>query len=304
MKIKNALQRMLVAGACLLLISELAVRWIGLVDFPIYTVDSGIGYLPAPNQSGKFLNKNAWYFNGRSMATDVPWNPGNKRNLLLIGNSIVMGGNAYDQPDKLGPLLQAQLGLQIAVWPIAAGAWSNVNENVYLQRNPDVVQASNFFVWEYMHGGFSQLSPDRGQYVFPSEKPVLASWYVLRRYVLPKFIEFNMNELPPTGLSNRDNVRQFENMVARLCAASGAKTPGILFLYPGRDEYMGMQKGVDYVPDRKELERIATRYGLKIVDVASQAEWSLEMYREGTHPTVEGNKMLAGILAKAVRQAL
>jgi lysophospholipase L1-like esterase len=297
-------RRSLLATVFLLVGTEGAVRLSGAVDFPIYNVDADIGYIPAPNQSGKFLNKNTWVFNDRSMGTASPWNPTAKPNTLLIGNSIVMGGNPYNQPDKLGPLLQAKLDNKINVWPIAAGAWSNVNESVYLQRNPDVLKAADFFIWEYMNGGFSQLSPDRGQYVFPSEKPMLASWYVLRRYVLPRFIEFNMNELPPTGKSSQEYVAQFEKQVAALAAGKSSKFAGVLFLYPARDEFIAAQKGIDYVPDRKNLERIAMQYRLKIVDVAKQPEWNLSMYREGTHPTVEGNKVLAEILAAAIREAV
>ena len=297
------IRRLLVAAACLLLLSEAAVRLSGAVDFPIYNVDSEIGYVPAPNQSGAFLNKNTWVFNDRSMGTATPWNPGAKRNLLLIGNSIVMGGNPYDQADKLGPQLQARLGDAFAVWPIAAGGWTNVNESVYLQRNPDVAQAANFFVWEYMNGGFSQLSPDRGQYVFPSQKPLIASWYMLRRYVLPKLMDFNMNELPPTGELNQKNLQQFESRVAELSATTKRKVPGLLFLYPTKDQWIAMQNGADYVPDRKDLERIAASYGLKIVDVARQAAWNGDMYREGTHPSVAGNRVLADILTASIRGA-
>lgn len=304
MKINHWLKRVSLAAVCLLLLAEGTARLSGAVDFPIYTIDSEIGYIPSPNQSGRFLNKNAWVFNDRSMGTEAAWNPDAKPNLLLIGNSIVMGGNPYDQPDKLGPLLQARLDDKFAVWPIATGAWSSVNETVYLQRNPDVVKAADFFVWEYMNGGFSQLSPDRGQYVFPHERPLLASWYVLRRYVLPRFIDFNMDELPPTGQSRHQNVQQFEAVVAKMSSGKGQRVPGILLFYPGRQEYIGFQKGIEYVPDRKELERIASTHGLKILDVAKQADWSLELYQEGTHPTVAGNKVLAGLLAKAIREAM
>ncbi|WP_342617493.1 hypothetical protein [Rhodoferax sp. GW822-FHT02A01] len=303
MKSKH-IKRFLASVACLLVVAEGAVRLSGAVDFPIYSVDNEIGYLPAPNQSGKFLNRNSWVFNDRSMGTELAWSPAKKRNLLLIGNSIVMGGNPYDQADKLGPLLQVKLGDKVTVWPIAAGAWTNVNQSVYLRRNPDVLRAADFFVWEYMNGGFSQLSPDRGQYVFPSERPLLATWYVLRRYVLPRFIAFNMNELPPTGQSQQENVEQFERLVAEMSARKGNKVPGVLFMYPGKEEYIAMQKGTDYAPDRKELERIAATYGLKMIDVAKRPEWNVGLYREGTHPTVAGNKVLAEILATTIQEAL
>lgn len=305
MQIKYSRRVLVAAAVGLFVIAEATVRMSGLVDFPVYDKDSEIGYILKPNQSGSFLNKNRWIVNDRSMGVATPWSPvSDKTNLLLIGNSIVMGGNPYDQSEKIGPLIQAQLGEHIAVWPIAAGGWSTVNESVYLHRNPDVAEASNFFVWEYMNGGFSQLSPDRGEYVFPTEKPALASWYVLRRYVLPKLIPFNMNELPPTGASAQGNVQQFESQVAKLAAGKTGKKAGLLFFYPGRDEYLGMQKGVDYVPDRAQLERIAAKHKLVIVDIGKHPEWNLQMYREGTHPTVEGNQVLASILATAIREAM
>jgi hypothetical protein len=146
---------------------EVGVRFAGLVDFPTYTVDNEIGYIIKPNQSGSFLEKNRWAFNDKSMGTSSAWSPTNHVNVLLIGNSIIMGGNPYDQPDKVGPQIQQILGESYAIWPIAVGGWSNVNETIYLERNEDVVRAADFFVWEYMDGGLSGLSTWRNDYVWP-----------------------------------------------------------------------------------------------------------------------------------------
>ena len=292
------------AAVLLIVGTEVTVRLSGAVDFPLYSVDDEIGYAIKPNQEGHFLNKNHWVFNDRGMGIQKNWEPSSKPNLLLLGNSIVMGGNPYNQSDKLGPLLQTKLGDRVTVWPVAVGGWSNVNESVYLRRNTDVVKATNFFVWEYMHGGLSRLSPARGEYVFPTHKPVYATWYVARRYVLPRFFNFDMNELPPQGDTQVANVVEFEKLVSELSVASHSKTPGILFLYPGKDEYIGTKNGKDYVPDRKELQRIAATYGLKIVDIAQSPEWNTGLYNEGTHPTVEGNNVLAAILAKSVMESM
>ena len=35
-----------------------------------------------------------------------------------------------------------------------------------------------------------------------------------------------------------------------------------------------------------------------------EAEWSGTLYRDGVHPTVEGNKVLAGILASEIMHDL
>lgn len=284
--------------------TETGVRLSGIIDFPTYTIGNDIGYIPKPTQSGTFLNKNSWVFNDRSMGTENHWNPAKRPNILVIGNSVVMGGNPYAQKDKVGPLIQRGVGESYAVWPIAAGGWTNVNQTVYLEKNPDVAKAANFFIWEYMSGGLNQLSSWPGEYVFPSKKPTWASWYVLRRYLLPRFIEFNMNDLPPTGTLHPNNLANFESAISRLASASSKKIPGILFIYPVEAEFFAAKNGVEWLPERKVIEKIAASHGLKIVDIARHPEWNENLYRDGTHPTVKGNAVLARILTSAVTDAL
>jgi hypothetical protein len=108
MKLRRSIRWISIALLAALVFGEVAVREAGMVDFPIYAVDDEIGYIPKPNQHGCFLNKRCWAFNDRSMGTTTAWNPTLHPNVLFIGNSIVMGGNPYDQHDKLGPLVQQQ----------------------------------------------------------------------------------------------------------------------------------------------------------------------------------------------------
>jgi hypothetical protein len=157
-------KRIIVAVLALGIAAEILLRLVGAVDFPVYYVDDGIGYAIQPNQAGAFFRTHSWVFNDRSMGTAAMWDPTKRPNLLLIGNSIVMGGNPYQQPEKLGPLVQSELGDRVAVWPIAVGGWTEVNETVYLERNPDVASSAEFFVWIVLRGGLSQLSQWRGDY--------------------------------------------------------------------------------------------------------------------------------------------
>ena len=76
----------------LLITVEVALRLTGMIDFPLYDVDDEIGYIVKPSQSGTFMLSHDWVFNDRSMGTSFRWDPTKKPNLLLIGNSIVMGG--------------------------------------------------------------------------------------------------------------------------------------------------------------------------------------------------------------------
>jgi len=83
----------------------------------------------SPNQHGWFRNHDAWFFNNRHMENISNWSPEIHPNLLLIGNSIVLGGDTFKPEDRLWPLLEKDLGGRYTVWPVAANTWTNVNEN-------------------------------------------------------------------------------------------------------------------------------------------------------------------------------
>ena len=225
------IRRVAIATVLVLAVSEVAVRLSGITDFQTYSVDEQIGYIVNPNQSGKFLHHNRWAFNDRNMATDSHWNPALHPNILIIGNSIVVGGNPQDQKHKLCPLIQQGIGPNYSVWPVAVGGWTNLNEIAHLERNPDVEASANFFVWEYMVSGTSKLAPWGGDFVFPRNHPLWTSWYVLRRYVLPRFIPAP-SEMPPVGPSNITVMQTFRNEIKKMSVSTGKRIPGLLFLYP------------------------------------------------------------------------
>ncbi|MGO9993819.1 MAG: hypothetical protein ACLPTF_15080 [Steroidobacteraceae bacterium] len=298
-KAKISILKCFVAVIALLAITEISVRLSGITDFPIYAVDNEIGYIVKPNQSGMFLNKNSWAFNSKSMPTAEEWNPSLRRNILLIGNSIVMGGNPYEQKDKLAAFIASDTGDKYSIWPVAAGGWTNINEAVYLRRNPDVVKAADFFVWEYMSGGLSGLSLWRGDYVFPSAHPASSGWYAFRRYIVPRLMKINMNELPPVGDLRENHRASFEASIAELSKASGSEHPGLIFTYPTRQELLASAHE-EWLPERDALKEICRKYGLVMVDVAKSPLWNASLYRDGVHPTVAGNALLAKIISDSI----
>jgi hypothetical protein len=90
------------------LLVEGGVRALGLVDFALCGANAQIDYIPAANQQGSFLNKNDWQFNALHMGSPA-FAPNPLRDVLLVGDSVVYGGNAYTESQRLGPTLQAQL---------------------------------------------------------------------------------------------------------------------------------------------------------------------------------------------------
>ena len=49
---------------------------------------------------------------------------------------------------------------------------------------------------------------------------------------------------------------------------------------------------------------MSRQYGLKLVDISTYPEWTEALYREDTHPIVEGNRVLADILSAAIKDSL
>jgi hypothetical protein len=287
----------------LAVIGEISVRGCGIVDFPLYDVGKDISYVTRPNQNGAFLWRNDWHFNDRGMPIARNWDRGLHPDLLLIGNSIVMGGNPYRQKDKLTSQLQRLLGDRLTVWPMAVGGWNQANEAAYLARNPDVVENADYFAWEFMRGSLHGLTPWAGEYVFPTHRPFLAGWYVVRRYLIPRILpSFAASELPIFGGPQAESVHQFDEALANLAGGGHRKRKGLIWLYPTAEELAVARAGGEWLPERAQVEALANRYGLKVVDVATFQTWNRSMYSSGgVHPTVEGTGIIASILNDALR---
>lgn len=291
----------LLAAVMLAGLIELGVRVAGLADFPLYLRDSYYGYAPRPNQSGRFLRQNQWVFNDRGMGVDEPWRPSGRTDILFVGNSIVLGGNPYDQKDKLAPLMQAQLQASCAVWPVAAGGWTSVNEFRFLERHADVVAGTDFFLWEYMAHQMGGLNPWSRDTAHPTDRPTWATGYVVRKALDQRFPSTPRFVLPDVAQAAH-NYAQFETMLERLVEASGRKPAGILFLYPDQAQLALARSGAEWLPDRAEVERVTARHGVVLIDIAAFPQWTAALYKDGIHPTRDGNAVLASILSAAVRQ--
>ncbi|MDO6413716.1 hypothetical protein Q4F19_04905 [Sphingomonas sp. BIUV-7] len=131
----------ILAGVCALLaVGEGISRWSETTDYPLFRLDPHIGYIEQPDQSGSLGRVNDWAYNDKSMGIAAPFRPSpTAPDTLLVGDSIVNGGNLYRERDKLGARLGQRLG---AVWPVGAGNWSLGNESAYLDRHPRFSPAS------------------------------------------------------------------------------------------------------------------------------------------------------------------
>ena len=97
MKYRSWLKLGLITPLLLAVLAEAGLRLAGVIDFPVYDTDEVIGYIPAPNQRGEFLNRNRWQINERSMGSEH-WHPHGQRDLLRAHGCDACQGYLYAEP--------------------------------------------------------------------------------------------------------------------------------------------------------------------------------------------------------------
>lgn len=280
-------------AVALFLLGELGARWLGLTDFPVYEANSQIGYIPAANQKGSFLNVNDWEFNSLHMGAREFEPSAERRDVLLVGDSIVLGGNPVKQSDKLGPQLEKALtegGERASVWPISAGSWALLNELEWIRENPSVLQAVDEVIFVLNSADFGQASSWACNSTHPLAQPGSALWYLFNKYVYAvESCEATPQELlvPPRDLS-----RDF----AEYMGLYGGKTRFVL--YPTREELASKSlRDERFLQGLRLLEQADAKFAwLESLDWQPDAS----IYRDGIHPTAYGTTLLARFIADAL----
>lgn len=285
---KFSYKKLAIALPLLLIAVELGVRASGITDFPLYDANSEIGYIPSPSQSGSFLHKNSWEFNSLSMGAG-PFIPTDGVNTLLIGDSIVLGGNPYRQADRLGPTLQRVSNN--TVWPISAGSWSLRNELIYLRTHPEVLQKIDNFIFVLNSEDFQQASSWGCETTHPRSYPISAAYYVFQKYV------YNIH--PCNGVAAELAVEDgdWKNDVKEFVASEYVKGKSIdFFLYPKKSEAAKITLA------ESDLEIYASKLkqkgdeNVRVYSVVRDTRWSPKYYRDEIHPSIEGTQTLASII--------
>lgn len=275
-----------------LIVAEVAVRACGLVSFPLYRADAYIGYWASPGQSGRFLNKNRWVFNERSMGVAEAFRPDRRPDVLLIGDSIVLGGNPLDQADRLGPRMMKLTGHQH--WPVSAGSWSLLNELHFLKRNMDIVAGSDVLRFVLNSADFEHASSWSCEITHPRERPHIALMYVIKKYV---FASSQCSSITPADLK----VPAGDWRVAWRELMSDVRVQGKpveVWLYPTRDESLNVALL------RTRLEAFGTQLrvpglsGLLVVrSLGRDHRWPGLTYADAIHPDVAGVGLLSVMMS-------
>ncbi len=269
---------------------EGGLRASSIGDFPLYDANSEIGYIPKPLQAGSFLWKSDWQFNAKNMGA-AEFVPDPKVDTLLIGDSIVLGGNTYRREERLGPRLSEALGHP--VWPISAGSWALRNELAYLKLHPEVVRDVAGFVFVLNSGDFGEPSSWSCEQTHPRTHPAVLSMYLFQKYVY----NWSPCGTVPQGLKMPGG--DWKNDLRAFAAGEAVRGKPISFiLYPDRAE----SKDAQLLRSRLEVhtDELMAEAGpsASVYSVGRDPRWRSDFYKDDIHPTADAMKVLAAIISR------
>ena len=271
-----------------------------MTDFPVYDTGPMIGYLPSPNQQGNFLNKNRWSINEKSQCSPK-WEPDKKPDVLVIGDSVVWGGNPLDDSNKLGYQLQNRLP-DHSVWSAAAGSLAIPNLVAYTDRFPDVPSRMEHIIWVVNAGDYgerTQWATDRSH---PRSRPLWGTWYLANKYVFFPILSKRraVSKSRPPEVSE-ETLNLLRKKIQEISSDDDGPRHVIAF-YSGKELINGTANMELVEREAKCLSLTHECLGglCEIIVIQDDERWNDSLYRDAIHPSADGNSVLADILADYV----
>ena len=286
--IKKNIYRIITALVAIFVALELILRICGFGNFIIYRADPRYGYIPAPSQFGSFEHRYFWTFNSLSMGTLEYPAKNDKPNILLIGDSLVMGGLHFDHHQTLGPLIQKETCLN--VWPISAESWSLQNELAWLSANKNIMEKMDQIIFVSNSEDFDEPSSWRCEYTHPTHKPLFLLPFIVHRVI---FKTTECGEIPQGFKIKKDNL---DKLLIQF--RHDYKKKVVFFIYPKKSEL------IDHALFNKVFERpinLLERNQYATNLLTSCTSWKPENYRDEIHPNLLGNQIFAHYISQQIQ---
>ena len=257
---------------------EVWLRRHGFIDVPLFRFDDHGTYRAAPDQSGRFLGRYEWRYDRRGMRFD-----GEAANLagatILVGDSVVEGGNRVGQAQTLPALLASQL--DETVYPVAARGWALANALAALVAMPRWEQAKRL-IFVVNSGDFETLGAMPDRFMFPRRRPFLAlPWLVARQ------VGRRMFRSPPDPHRPELHAQAIADFAAIAARFGG---PVTIVRYP--------MKGECGPGNPRFAELHAAAPGSTLLDLNSDPEWGDDCYLDHIHPSPKGLMVLARFIGQ------
>jgi lysophospholipase L1-like esterase len=291
-------------GIFLLVSVELLSRFVlGLGTPPLYVADPQIEYMLKPDQDVRRFGNHVLVNHWGMRSPDFPLrktNPDEIR-ILVMGDSVINGGSEIDQAllstSLLQERLQASLGRPVVIGNASAGSWGPGNWLAYVQR------------YGFFDADFVLLLVNSGDYAdnptyepldanHPDTQPLFALQEAVFRYLpryLPTFTKATASQVttvsPAEVARGRSDLGQF----LALAKAGGGKV--MVFHHPDRPEFLANK----YLTGHAEMRVLSQELDIPFIDLyPAYAKQDANLYRDGIHHNVQGQKVLADALYDAV----
>jgi lysophospholipase L1-like esterase len=302
-----------------LIITELILRVaFGLGHPALMQADADTGYRFRPNQIVVRFGKKAEYnqYSQRSEPINANKPPGTLR-ILMIGDSVLNGGNQTDQKETITELLEARLTTKqrpVEVLNASASSWGIGNERGYIRKFGTL--SSDAVILEISTHDLTQptsksqrLGKDPN---YPTQAPLLALQEVWTRYIFPKLaITFQSKiapaEAPPsspleTDLQFAQNMQELKALAQQVTAKN---IPFFVMFIPQLDNLLPTVNTPKY---KTEFLQLCEEIQVPVIDI--HKNWSnlppatvKTYFRDNPHPNVAGNQAIADLLFKQLCQA-
>ncbi|MDF7818970.1 hypothetical protein P1X15_15240 [Runella sp. MFBS21] len=308
----------------LLGVFELLLRFgFGFCNAPLYIEDPDFEYIFAPNQY-RFRFRNVVKTNEFSLRSE-PINPADTTVVLLVGDSVINGGNPTDHDDLASTILEKQLTQHykqtIRVLNVSAGSWGPDNAFAFLKKK-------GFFGADVMclvtssHDAYDNMSHHKIVGVnpnYPEKQYKVALYEFWHRYIYNLFIyhyvEVPLKEWlsPATQQAPNDVIHKFGTtfnagyqQLADTTKALGI--PFFMYLHPELPEIDQNQ----YDSQGKEILDFARKNHIFVIDELkiNQKEHSLtrDLFRspefDSIHYNAKGQAYMAKHLYPVLKQYL
>ena len=267
---------LVIAGGIVAL--ELWLRRSGVLDVPLFRFDDDGTYRAAPNQSGSFMGRHEWRYDRRGMRFS-----GEAVNLagatILVGDSVVDGGNRIGQPQTLPALLAAEL--DETVYPVAARGWALANELAALTAMPRWEQAKRLIL-VINSGDFATHGSMPDRFIFPRRRPLLALPWLVARQVRRKLVRSPSDPHRPE--LHAQTIADFGAIATQFGG------PVTIVRYP--------MKGEHPAADPRFAELHAAAPGSTLLDLGAAPKWGDDCYSDHIHPSAKGLMVLARFIGQ------
>lgn len=174
-------------------IAELVLRYkYGFCSAPLYVADTDYEYIYAPNQHvvrfGNLIETNSLSMRSKEV------NSSDTTVILLIGDSVVLGGSLTDQNDLASTLLENQLSIdlktKVRVLNISAGSWGPDNGAAYLKKH-GLFNAKLICLVASSHDAHDNMTHSNTvgiDYNLPDKQYPFALKELWDRYIYPRYI--------------------------------------------------------------------------------------------------------------------